>query len=52
MWRTADRRWMLHGIVSFGTSLGSCEAFVIGVYTKVANYLDFLDENIILPPYV
>ena len=52
MWRTEDERCMLNGIVSFATSSESCNYFVVGVYTKVANYLEFLDENIILPPYV
>ena len=49
MWRYQDQ-WFLNGITSFGTTLQSCRYNVIGVYTKVDNYLNFLDANIILAP--
>jgi len=39
----SDYSWMVVGIVSFGPS--SCAREVPGVYTKVANYLDWIREN-------
>ena len=39
----SDYSWMVVGIVSFGPS--SCAREVPGVYTKVANYLDWIKEN-------
>jgi len=39
----ADYSWMVVGIVSFGPS--SCAREVPGVYTKVANYLNWIKEN-------
>jgi len=35
--------WMVAGIVSFGPS--ACGKAVPGVYTKVANYLDWIEKN-------
>ena len=49
MWRNQGR-WFLNGIVSFGTKFGSCGRDVLGVYTNVSNYHDFLDNNIITVP--
>ncbi|XP_076806561.1 mannan-binding lectin serine protease 2-like [Clavelina lepadiformis] len=51
MFRDDDTsKWYLSGIVSFGTTFNSCRAYVIGVYTTVGNYIEFLDNHIILPP--
>lgn len=49
MWRN-EGRWFLNGVVSFGTKIGSCARSVLGVYTNISHYYNFLDTNIRLAP--
>ena len=40
----ADEPWYLIGIVSFGTS--NCGIGAPAVYTKITNYLDWIEKNL------
>jgi len=43
LYLNSDYNWMVAGIVSFGPS--ACARQVPGVYTRVANYLDWIKKN-------
>ncbi|XP_078492708.1 transmembrane protease serine 11A-like [Ciona intestinalis] len=38
-------QWYLNGVVSFGTSEKCNQINVLGVYTNVGNFTDFLDTH-------
>jgi len=43
-----SNKWFLSGIVSYGTSYDTClQKNVLGIYTKVANFIEFLDNFIL-----
>jgi len=44
----ATNKWFLNGIVSYGTNYDMCDKpNILGIYTKVANYIEFLDTYIL-----
>ena len=47
MWREGGR-WYLQGVLSLNTKLGTCDEG-LDIATKVADYLEFLDEYIVIP---
>ena len=47
MWREGGR-WYLQGVLSLNTKLGTCDEG-LDIATKVADFLEFLDEYIVVP---
>lgn len=43
----STNKWYMSGIVSFGTGTDCKPIHVLGVYTKVSNYIRFLDTYIL-----
>ncbi|KAF5913917.1 hypothetical protein HPG69_011948 [Diceros bicornis minor] len=40
----ADGQWQVHGIVSFGSSLGCNYYHKPSVFTRVSNYIDWINQ--------